>query len=247
VAPQDVAAQGLFPTTHASAVLRVRDGDPVAQSRAFGTLALAYHRPIYKYLRMRFGKGPEEAADLTQDFFATAYEKRYFQTYEPERSKFRTFLKMCVDRFAAKQHAADRRLKRGGDALVVSFDFSAPEGELADAAPLGPDQLDAYFDAEWVRSLLAMAVDALEVECRARGKETSYRLFERLTQADGADEKPSYAELATELGLSLSDVKNHLVFARREFKRIVLEKLREITATEEEFRDEARMVLGIDP
>ncbi len=40
---------------------------------------------------------------------------------------------------------------------------------------------------------------------------------------------------------------NYLAFARREIRRLVLEKLREITATEEEFRAEAAAVLGVAP
>ncbi len=38
---------------------------------------------------------------------------------------------------------------------------------------------------------------------------------------------------------------NFLALARREFRRIVLEKLREITATDREFREEARSLLGV--
>ena len=52
-------------------------------------------------------------------------------------------------------------------------------------------------------------------------------------------------ELAQELGVSVTDVTNYLSFARREFRRTVLEKLREITASEEEYRMEARAVLGV--
>jgi len=42
-------------------------------------------------------------------------------------------------------------------------------------------------------------------------------------------------------------VTNFLAFARREFRRIVLEKLREITANDREFREEARSLLGVAP
>jgi hypothetical protein len=41
-------------------------------------------------------------------------------------------------------------------------------------------------------------------------------------------------------------VTNYLALARREFRRTVLEKLRELTATDEEFRREARSLLGVD-
>ena len=41
-------------------------------------------------------------------------------------------------------------------------------------------------------------------------------------------------------------VNNYLAAVRRDFRRVVLEKLREITATDEEFRTEARSLLGVD-
>ena len=59
--------------------------------------------------------------------------------------------------------------------------------------------------------------------------------------------RPSYAALAAELEIQTTDVTNYLAFARREIRRLVLEKLREITATEEEFRAEAAAVLGVAP
>jgi len=63
---------------------------------------------------------------------------------------------------------------------------------------------------------------------------------------DDAPERPTYAELGAELSIPVTDVTNHLSFARREFRRLVLERLRELTATEEEFKSEARAVLGVD-
>jgi hypothetical protein len=59
--------------------------------------------------------------------------------------------------------------------------------------------------------------------------------------------KTSYKALAAEFGLSTTDVTNYLALGRREFRQIVLEKLRELTATDDEFRREARALLGVDP
>jgi len=42
-------------------------------------------------------------------------------------------------------------------------------------------------------------------------------------------------------------VTNYLAFARREFRRIALERLREMAASDEEFRREARALLGVEP
>ena len=57
----------------------------------------------------------------------------------------------------------------------------------------------------------------------------------------------TYEHLAREFGLAVTDITNHLAFARREFRRITLATLREMTANEEEFRREARTLLGVDP
>ena len=72
-----------------------------------------------------------------------------------------------------------------------------------------------------------------------------FELFERYDLQD--DDCPSsYAQLAQELGLAATDVINYLAFARREFRRCVLEQLREMTASDEEFRREAQALLGVN-
>ncbi|HEY2109817.1 MAG TPA: hypothetical protein VGH17_07940, partial [Candidatus Acidoferrales bacterium] len=65
-------------------------------------------------------------------------------------------------------------------------------------------------------------------------------------EGDGA-RKASYAELAKEFQIAPTDVTNYLAFARREFRRIALDSLREMTASEDEFRREARELLGVVP
>jgi hypothetical protein len=70
-------------------------------------------------------------------------------------------------------------------------------------------------------------------------------VFERYDLHPEGTARPSYADVAAELGIAVTDVTNRLSFARREFRRLVLDKLREITATDEEFRSEAFAVLGL--
>src|SRR5437660_7821556 len=94
-----------FPTTRHSALTAVREGDPEARRRALSALATAYWRPVYGYLRLHWRKPHEEAADLTQDFFAHALEKDLLARFDPERARLRTFLRACVDRVAAEDGA----------------------------------------------------------------------------------------------------------------------------------------------
>jgi hypothetical protein len=161
-------------------------------------------------------------------------------------------LRICADRFVANEAKAAKRLKRGGGAPHLSLDFDAAENELQRAGPLvqltaPPESVDDFLEKEFIRSLFGLAVDELRRECESRGKQIHFRLFEIYDLEDDGASKASYAELAKEFKIAPTDVTNYLAFARREFRRIALERLREMTASEEEFRREARALLGVIP
>ena len=130
--------------------------------------------------------------------------------------------------------------------IHLPLEFETAEGEIVPAEIRSDDDLDRYFDAEWVRHLFALTVDALRDDCAARGREAMFEVFERYDLDDAGSERLTYQKLGTLMGLSASTVTNHLSVARREFRRILLDKLKEITATDEEFRREARFLLGHD-
>ena len=243
---------GKFPATRWSAIVAARSDDPRERARALDSILAGYWKPIYKYLRIRWNKSNEDAKDLTQEFFTQLIEKQYLLDFDPEKSRLRTFLRVCVDHFVANQAKAAKRLKRGGDALHVSLDFEGAEAEFiraSSALPLSatPDSFDEYFEKEFVRSLFSAAVAELRDSCEARGKQLHFQLFQRYDLDDEDASRASYAELAEEFGIPVTDVTNHLAFARREFRRMALEKLREMTGSEAEFRREARALLGVEP
>jgi RNA polymerase sigma factor (sigma-70 family) len=235
-----------FPITRLSAIVAAGSQDQAERARAFEILVAAYWMPVYKYIRIKWSKPSEDAKDLTQGFFVEAMEKNFFQRYDPARAKFRTFLRTCLEGFVMNEEKAARRIKRGGGAVILSLDFDNAESQLAIAPRPAPNEIDEYFEAEWVRSVFSLAVDALRLELQSRGKDVYFRLFERYVLED-PDSPLSYKEVAREFGLSVSNVTNYLAAARREFRRIVLEKLRELTANDDEFRREARALLGVDP
>ena len=92
--------------------------------------------------------------------------------------------------------------------------------------------------------MFTLAVEALRKRCEESGRNVHFQLFERYDLRDDAN--VSYASLANEFNLDAATVNNYLAAVRRDFRRVVLEKLREITATDEEFRTEARSLLGVD-
>ena len=237
-----------FPTTRVSVVEAAGGEDPEVRRRAFETMVAVYWRPAYRHLRLKWRAAPEEAEDLTQEFFARAMAHGFFEKYDPARARFRTFLRGCLDHLVANARRDERRLKRGGGATHLPLDFAGAEQDLAFAGPPGADDPDAMFQREWMRSLFTLAVDSLRSECEAGGREVRYRLFMRcdLDPVEGRP-RPSYRELAEEFALPVTQVTNHLAWARREFRRLVLEGLRELSGSEAEYRAEARELFGVDP
>jgi RNA polymerase sigma factor (sigma-70 family) len=237
-----------FPVTRLSAIVAASSANQEERTRAFEVLVSAYWMPVYKYIRIKWNKQTEDARDLTQGFFAEAIEKNFFARFDPAKAKFRTFLRTCLNGFVANENKAARRIKRGGDATILSLDFDGAEEQLRIAVPPAAGAIDEYFEKEWARSVFAMALESFRARMLDAGKETHLRLFERYV-LDPEDDAPktSYKALAAEFNLSTTDVTNYLALGRREFRGIVLEKLRELTASDEEYRREVRALLGVDP
>jgi RNA polymerase sigma factor (sigma-70 family) len=239
-----------FPITRWSVIAAVKSEDPAEQTRALDTLFAAYWKPVYKYVRLRWNRPAEDAQDLTQGFFAGILERHLLAKYEPEKSRLRTYLRLCVDSFVMNEEKAARRQKRGGNATHVALDYQAAEGELAgatiDPASIpSPESLEEFFEKEWVRSLFALAVEDLRKLCFERERDRTFRLFEEYDLS--GDAEISYEKLAADHAIPVTDVTNALSWARREFRRIALGRLREICGSEEEFHREARAVFGLDP
>jgi hypothetical protein len=234
----------MFPTTRVSILDRLRRGQPEVRRQAFGALVEGYWRPVYLYARLKWRLTEADAQDATQGFFATGFDKKYFERFDPAKARFRTFLRICLDRYIQNERKAARALKRGGDVRFVSLDFVTAEGEVVALEPPDPMDPDRFFRAEWVRALFARSVDEVRAACAAEGKDQHFLLFERYDL--GPAEKPGYAALAVELELPVTQVTNYLAAVRRMFRVRVLENLREICGTEDEFRTEARELLGVE-
>jgi RNA polymerase sigma factor (sigma-70 family) len=238
-----------FPPTRRSVIEAARSIDAEERERALEALCAAYWKPVYKYVRWRWNRPADVAQDLTQGFFAELLERELLERFDSKKSRLRTYLRVCVDSFVSNEDKAGRRQKRGGNVLHVALDFAAAEEELGatvmDPALIrSPESLEEFFEKEWVRSLFALAVEDLRELCVARERERTFHLFEAY-DLEGS-EKISYQQLSKEYGISVTDLTNALAWARREFRRIALERLRELCGGEEEFQREARAAFGWD-
>jgi hypothetical protein len=121
------------------------------------------------------------------------------------------------------------------------------EGELVGVEPPTPDQFDDCFHKEWLRSLFELALADLRHVCMEEGRERQYEVFRR-HDLDAPDQptRPQYADLARDLGVTVTQVTNWLHWTRARLRTLLLARLKELCATDEEFRWEARAIFGVD-
>jgi RNA polymerase sigma-70 factor (ECF subfamily) len=216
-----------FPSTRHTLLEAARGALP---NEALDRVAAIYWKPVYGFVRRRFGLSNEDAKDLTQSFFANAVERELFRRFDPEKASFRTYLRMAVERFAANQYEAANRQKRGG---AVQFD---PVDEKT-AAGISPED---QFERDWQRQLFSLALDDLRTHCKQSGKGLQFAIFEAYDLAD--EERPSYAQLAARHGIAETAVTNYLAWARRTLRALVTSRVRGVTSGESELREEMRRI-----
>ena len=232
-----------FPTTHHSAVCAAGSEDQDVRRKSHEHIVEAYWKPLYKYARIKFRLAPAETEDKIQAFFLIALEKNYFADFDPEKSRFRTFMRLCLDRYIASATRNERAQKRGGGHSIVPLDFGEAERELEYIKPDITSPEDTYH-REFIRHLFDRALDALRIEFNTDGKDTHILLFERYDLAD-YENRPTYRSLAEEFELSETQVTNHLAATRRTFKKIVRNLLWQSCGSEEEFEREVRAIMGM--
>lgn len=242
-----LVAGGNFPPTRWSVVEAARSDNSSERTRALDVLCISYWKPVYKYIRLKFSKQPDEAQDLTQGLFAELLERDLLSRFDPAKSRLRTYIRLCADSFVLNEIKHAGRQKRGGDVVHLALDFSAAEGELnaqtVDPATIpSQEQFEDFFEKEWIRSLFSSAVEDVRELCDSRGKQSAFALFAAYDLSE--DNHPSYAQLAEMHGVSVTDVTNYLAWARREFRQFVRARLHALCSTDEEFARESKALFG---
>ncbi len=210
-----------FPPTLWSQVLSAKDLESPEHRGALEELIRRYWKPVYAYVRFQWSRDNESAKDLTQAFFTALLEKDGLAGVAPEKGRFRSFLKASLKHFLANAKRDQGRLKRGGGRAAVPFEEA---GEVPGGGPDPAATAEEAFDRAWRSGVLQQALDAVRVGTIAAGKEIQWRAFAAAV-LDDAEPRPVQEEVARRLGISLTDLTNHLHAVRkrlRETLRVIL-------------------------
>jgi len=230
-----------FVTTHWSVVLAAGQRDSPQAAAALETLCRGYWYPLYAYVRRR-GFEPEDAQDLTQEFFAQLLRKNYPARANPAKGKFRTFLLHALKQFLLDQRERASTLKRGRGQVFFSIDEEPPEAryrlEISDE--LTPEKL---FGRRWAQSVLDQALDRLRSEYVASGKEKDYEVLRSF--GPGEQCALTYAEAAVRLGVSESAVKSMIHRLRLRHRELVRAVIAQTVPTVAEIEEELQYLVAV--
>ncbi len=229
-----VVGQPLFATTHWSVVLAAADQEKPEAAVAMERLCRTYWYPLYVYIRRR-GHSPEDAQDLTQEFFFRLLERNSFAAADRAKGRFRSFLLGALKHFLADEHDKAAAQKRGGGKSIISWEEAGAEKRFGaePADELSPDKL---FDRRWALTVLDQATARLRARYEAEG---SLELFNALSCYLTQDiAPPSYRETAARLGLSETAVASAIFRLRRWYYSLIREEVAHTLSDPQELEEE---------
>jgi RNA polymerase sigma factor (sigma-70 family) len=234
--PVEYALAGRFPSTRWSRVIAAGGRNSSHARESLAEVCDAYWYPLYAYIRRR-GHSPDEAQDLTQDLFAYLLEHRVIANADPERGRFRAFLRTICTRFLANAHDRATARKRGGGRRALPIEAFDAEGryarELADLAT--PDKL---FDRTWALTVLALALEQLRREYDDSGRSAVFRELQGILGDDPGS--VHYGSIAQRLCTSEGAVRVAVHRLRRRYAVLLRLAIASTVDSEAEIDDEIR-------
>ena len=229
-----------FATTRWTLVLKAR-ADAADPGAALSELCEAYYKPVQAFIGAKV-RNPENANDLTQEFFARVLRGGAFDRADPVRGRFRSFLLGAVKHFLADMRDRAAAGKRGSGIEAVplepatdtspGFEPAAPRGEMD----------DAVFDREWAIALLDRALLALAAELSAAGKGEHFTTLK--PWLTGAPSPPAAEDAAAQLGLNENALTVAIHRLRKRFRALVKFEIAQTVSSPDEQQAELQHLIA---
>jgi RNA polymerase sigma-70 factor (ECF subfamily) len=237
----DSSGAGWFATTHWSVVLTARDVRSPQAAEAMENLCRRYWPPIYAFIRRR-GHGPDDAQDLTQEFFARLLAKHYLDAADAAKGKFRTLLLTAVTRFLINERERAQALKRGGRAGHFSLDAAvAEDGYRAELA--GSSTPETLYERRWAETVLESVLARLREDFQAADQLERFEILKPFLM--GEKQAPSGAEVAARLGVTETAAYSAVHRLRRRYGELLRHEIAHTVARPEEIDEELRHLVKV--
>jgi len=195
----DSRPQNPFPTTQWSLIVRAASDDPVDRDRALAEICTIYWPPVYAFIRSR-GNTPHDAEDITQGLFAELLQRNDFAKTDAAHGRLRSYLLTSTKNYLNSEHRREHRLKRGGDAVILSIDAVAAESRCLIPELVDEKTPDQVFDQQWAITVMEELVHQLQARYADKNQAALFTSLLPFIQAHGSP--PSQRQIATELNMT---------------------------------------------
>ena len=208
---------------------------------ALENLCRTYWYPLYAYVRRR-GQSPENAQDLTQEFFARLLERNWIEHADRQKGRFRSFLLSAMSHFLSDQWDKARAQKRGGGRPPLPLEFDTAETRFT-REPSDPVTPEQNFERRWALTLLDEVLRRLRAEYEQDGRA---ELFQALHPClVGERTAQPYSELAAKLNVSEGTVKAAVHRLRQKYRQLLREEIAQTVAGPGEIDEELRHLFAV--
>lgn len=202
-------------------------------------LCQTYWQPVRRYL-VALGCREQDAADVTQEFFAAFIRGGGFTSAAPEAGRLRTLMKKSAQFHLFSHWRKTTALKRGGpqaSAASPADELDAPVSE-----PQATAATDAAYDRDWALTVLDGALRRLEESYAQRGRGALFAVIkDGLLRPGGLRDD---AAAAGALGISAAQVRVAVHRARQRLGNHLREAIA-ATTDPGEVEDEVRHLMGV--
>lgn len=229
-------SNALFPSTLWSVVRQAGEDSRPALER----LCQAYWPPLYAYVRRR-GYQPQDAQDLTQEFFARLLEDYSLRGVHENKGRFRSFLLASIKNLLSNEWKHATRQKRGGGQFHFSID--APMAErFSDRALEVHSDPEKLYEKKWAETLLQRVLDRLQREWQEEiGAVRFDDLKVFLIEPKGT---ASFFDAATQFGVTEASLKWTVHKLRRKYRELVREEVSHTVESVNEVDQEIRHLIA---
>jgi len=231
------------PQTRWSLIVRVQTTDPRVRENALNELLVIYYPVLRKYLIAGLGLSPDATADLLQGFVAEKIlSQDALASAQAEKGRFRNFLLTACRHYVIGELRKQQARKRAPEAASASVDelHQLPSTDVSH---------ERRYNLEWARQTLAEALARMHRECVQKRRMDLWEILDgRVIQPLlGGETALSYDDLVARYRFqSPTQAFNALTTAKRMFKRLLEEVVRDTVETdaqvEEEIRDLKRIL-----
>ena len=230
-----------FATTHWSVVLLAGQKDSAQADAALEKLCRAYWYPLYAYVR-RQGYTPQDAQDLTQEFFSRLLARNELESVDRSKGKFRSFLLTALKHLLANEWKRSQRQKRGGGSAHFSLDAFAAEDRYQ-LDPVDEKTPEDVYERRWAETVVDAVTRRLEAEFAGSGFAGRFAELKTFLLAD--QEPASYAEIARRLNMSEGAVRTAIYRMRQRYGELFRAEIAQTVTSLPEMEEEIRHFLTV--